>query len=289
MLILKILKFLIFMCFLVISYIIARYIESKSSKDLKEARGEIEDVYSNSFKQFKYNIEKIESIDRFQNIFEKTRNRLEKRGNYLKITPSIYYLIKIFAIVLQIVILVFGKTINIFSFILPVLTFFFIDIMYFLKNMEDNEEILNDLPKVYNILEINTYAGEGIETSISQLHEVVKNKRFKEKLIKLSAEILITKQINQALDNFKNSFTLVEVDSLCLGLTQSLDSGKNKDFITNQRDILEKRNLNGKDIQTKRNNFKFIISTFIIFTGVTGILIFSFYSQIFKNISKLFS
>ena len=287
--ILIILKFLIFLCFLVISYVLARYIESKSSKDLKEARGEIEDIYSNSFKEFKYNIEKIENIDRFQSFFDKTRSRLEKRGNYFKITPSIYYLIKIISVLLQVVILIFGKTINIFSFILPLMIFFFIDIMYFLKNMDDNEEILNDLPKVYNILEINTYAGEGIETSISQLHEVVKNKRFKEKLIKLSAEILITKQINKALDNFKNSFTLVEVDSLCLGLSQSFDSGKNKDFITNQRDILEKRNLNRKDIQTKNNNIRFVVSTIIIFTGITGIVIFSFYTQIFKSISKLFS
>ena len=274
---------------MILAYMIVRYIESKLSKDVKEARGEEQYSHTDSFRKYKENIEKIENVKSFQQIFEKTRTKLNKYGNYYEfVTPVIYYFIKIAAILLQVLLLLVAKEINIFTFILPIIMFFFIDFSYFIRNADDNEQIRNDLPKIYNILEINTYAGEGIETSIPQLHEVVKNKRFKEKLIELSAEVLIKKQVITALENFEESFSLIEINSLCLGLRQSFESGRNKDFLSNQRDILEKRNLNKKDIQTKRNNLRFTISLLLIFTGVLGVLIFSFYLQIFSNISKLF-
>ncbi|MBU3173293.1 hypothetical protein [Clostridium estertheticum] len=285
----NVLKCMLFICFVILAYMFVRYVESKLSKKIKEARGEENYSQTNSFKKFKYNLEKIENLEAFQTIFAKTQKKLDSYGNYFVfVTPTVYYLIKIVAILLVLLLIFTAKKLNIFTFIPPVLAFIFIDVSYLIRNADDNEEIRNDLPKIYNILEINTFAGEGIETSISQLHEVVKNKRFKEKLIELSAEVLIKKEVGLALKNFEKSFTLIEIKSLCLGLRQSFDSGKNKDFLSNQRDILEKRNLNKKDIQTKRNNLKFTISLLLIFTGVIGVLMFSFYLQIFSNISKLF-
>lgn len=285
----KILNIMIFICFIVIAYIIIRFFEAKASKEIKEARGEGKYLSSNAFKEFKYKIEKVENIKEFQTLFEKTRARLNRYGNYYNfVTPVSYYLIKILAISLQILLLIVSKKINWTTFALPLIVFFFVDIFYFLKNIDDNGEIRNDLPKVYNVLEINAYAGVGIETSIALLPEIVKNKRFKEQLIKLSAEILVKKQIGEALNNFKNSFTLLEIESLCLGLNQSFESGKNIEFLINQREILEKGNLNRKDVQTKKADSRFFISMMLILSGIMGVVIFSFYTQIFQNLTKLF-
>lgn len=279
-----IIKILLFICLAVISFSIVHKITMYSDKNILEAKGT-----DNKFilKKFRKINSFIARNDKFKPALNKRKVILKRLGNPYNITPTLYYLFKyIPTFCILIYFIVSGK----FTFLIIAamfLTFFFIDITYYFHNKSDNAEILYDLPKIYQILEIQSYANIPLEVSLTEIFDVVKNKRLKLRLIELAAEITIRKDVPSAIDHFVENFNSSELNSFCLAIKQSVISGRNREFLENQGYILEKRRLNNKDKETSNNNVKVAIASIFMFIGIGWLMYYSFGTQIGGGIKSL--
>ncbi len=93
------------------------------------------------------------------------------------------------------------------------------------SNKSDNDTMLEDIKLVYEMLKIQVHAGVYIMDALDNCSRMVKNKRLQQGLNRLLCEIFMSRNINDALDNFNNSFRNTHIDTLVIILKQSMESG----------------------------------------------------------------
>ena len=142
-----------------------------------------------------------------------------------EVSPSSFILVKIFmALVLSLVGIKEG--IFILTIGLALLGFFIPDIFINLSNNEDNDKILIDLKKVYDTLRIQTKAGVFLTSSIAECYLVAENRRLKKALLELNNKIIAKNDIETAIEEFNAKFKNSYIDTFCIVIKQSLESGK---------------------------------------------------------------
>lgn len=95
-----------------------------------------------------------------------------------------------------------------------------------ISNEQDNKRMLKDIKSVFNTLIIKTQGGQFITVALSHCYKKVKNKRLKSALLDLNSMILVQSDIELALVSFNEKFENKHIDSLCVTIKQSLDSGQ---------------------------------------------------------------
>ena len=93
-------------------------------------------------------------------------------------------------------------------------------------NGKDNEKLLPELKLVYHALEIQIRAGVYMTDALAECYGSVQHPRLREALIALAGDIAVQADIYQALERFQRQFDNQYVDSLCLILMQTLESGQ---------------------------------------------------------------
>lgn len=167
-------------------------------------------------------------------------------------------------------------------------SFFSIDIIYYFSNLDDNKKILNDLPDICDILNVQTTAGVGLGTALCEVYDIPKCKRFKKALIELAAQINITKNPADAIDRFVSRFNLIELKSFALSIKQALQTGKSKDILNKQSDILKANNIFRIQERTKKIDSQLALIAVIIFFGVILFVVYSFSIQLNENLINIF-
>lgn len=141
-----------------------------------------------------------------------------------EISPIEFYLIKIgLALIVLILCIRFGLFISLLGTVIGFLTPNFV---LWLSNEGDNDEILIDIRKVYDILEMQTRAGVFLTNSLNECYLCVKNERLKKAFLDFNNEILLKNDIEKAVNNFQLKFKSQYIDTFCIVIKQSLDSGK---------------------------------------------------------------
>jgi pilus assembly protein TadC len=174
------------------------------------------------------------------------------------------------------------------SIILILLIYYLVDILQYVRNKKDNNEIKLDLPKMYDLLSIQDAAGINIGMALTDLFDVVKNKRLKFRLIELSANIIITKNLETSLDSFMGNFNLPELESFVIGIKQSQKTGASKELIENQGEILKEVAVDDKTVEIKNVSIKISIALIFMFLGISLLIIFSFSKLLGSSLKFLF-
>lgn len=278
-------KILFFICLLIISLLIIRKIDLSLNKRILEVQGN-EEFLKKKFKRLE---SKISSSYKCQSIFEKRRKKLKQAGNPYHLTPFTYYIIKTVPAFIVLLIFIFkNMLLRVDSIILILLIYYLVDILQFVRNKKDNNEIKLDLPKMYDLLSIQDAAGINIGMALTDLFDVVKNKRLKFRLIELSANIIITKNLETSLDSFMENFNLPELESFVIGIKQSEKTGAGREMIENQSEIMKEVAVDDKTVEIKNVSIKISIALIFMFLGISLLIIFSFSKLLGSSLKFLF-
>lgn len=141
-----------------------------------------------------------------------------------KITPLGYIFIKFASAIFC---LIFGLQIGIvYGIALLPLGYFLPELIVNESNKSDNKQMLDDIKNIYDTLRIQTKAGVYITSVITDCYLVVKNKRLKKALLKLTSDIAAKNDIEESLDEFRNRFSNEYIDTLVIIIKQSMQTGQ---------------------------------------------------------------
>lgn len=287
-------KYLIYISFIpiiILSFYIAKSFAVKNNNRIEEARGELSEKKLKKLRKSYHDrvLSRYGNNTRIRSIFNFYDDWLIKSGNPYHLNALSYLFIKALIIVFFILYLAFIRTINIPVILLFLFLYFFINLSTFYSNKDDEKQIRRDLPNIYNILEIETYAGVPIEQAILDVHEEINCKRLKTAFIDLSAEIITRRNILEALAHMRDKFYSPEIYSFCLTIEQGIVTGKIRNMLSNQRELLYKTYLNSKDIETTNNEIKVGIALILLFISIGAITVYSYIDYIYSSISFILS
>lgn len=98
-------------------------------------------------------------------------------------------------------------------------------------NRSDNLKMLPELKYMYHALEIQTRAGVYVTDSLAEIYGGVQEKRLKEALLELAGDLVMRADLGEALEKFRSKFDNRYIDSLCIIILQSLESGQSVDLL----------------------------------------------------------
>lgn len=251
----------------VLAVIILNYmIKSKAIRDkYKSMTSAGNKQISKSMKDTKVKAFNYEVIEAF--IYS---NGIAYMTNY-KMTPVGYMILKILSAVFFSII---GFQMSLLGGIIGlVLGYFGLDFIFIESNKSDNKNMLDDIKTIYDTLRIQTKAGVYITSVIADCYLVVRNKRFKDALLRLTSDIAAKNDIEDALEKFRNKFSNEYIDTLVVIIKQSMQTGqaaKMFDDIKNQiTDIDAAMMMNEKiSIQTKIVTVEVLLYSAIIFVSI---------------------
>lgn len=265
---------------------LVRKINSVVNKNISEARGE-ESKYGIKKQIYKIEIKALKK-DKILSILEKKKRKMIQQGNPMNLSVYVFYMFKITPVIVVALFFISVGVYNIPALLVLIIIYNAIDLLYYFSNLDDNKRIIQDLPNIYDVLNIQSTAGVNIGMALTEVFEAAKSKRFKATLMTLSAEINLTKSIEKALDNFNDKFNLMEIDSFVLAIKQSIKSGRCRELLSNQSEIMKENNLLEMSEKTKEINVWIMIVGVLMFIGISAIIILSFKDQIGSSLNNIF-
>ena len=141
-----------------------------------------------------------------------------------------------------------------------------------------------DLKRVYDTLRIQTKAGVFLTSSIAECYLVAENKRLKKALLELNNKIIAKNDIESAIEDFNSKFKNPYIDTFCIVIKQSLESGKTVQ-------ILEDLSAQIKDIQqaisireAERVKYKLEGLQFLVYVGVIAIVAYGIFTELITSL-----
>lgn len=119
-----------------------------------------------------------------------------------------------------------------------VVGFFLLKVLLILSNQSDNDKILYDMKGIYDTLKMKTEGGMFLTAALSECYKVARNKRLKTALHEMQSEIIAKRDIPQAVENFNVKFKNKYIDTFCVIIRQSLESGKTVEILKDMSDQL---------------------------------------------------
>lgn len=219
--------------------------------------------------------EKLRKIPSGYFNYERLEKYLIRMGQ--RATPAQFILIKLELGVILIFIGIQSRNILL-TFILPIVGFYIPDFRLKRSNKRDNDKILKDLQRVYDVLRIETKSGVHIADAISECYLVARNERLKQGLLTLSTGLSANKDIQLALQEFNNKYNNPYIDSFCIIIKQSLETGKTvqilEDLSEQISDIEEARYLSEEDeVESNAGKIQFAIYLLGMVTAFYGLVL----------------
>lgn len=102
---------------------------------------------------------------------------------------------------------------------------FFPHLVLRLSDASDNDAMLRDLQKLFEMLKIEIHAGVFVVDALEECSHYITHKRLKQGVEELLSEIYACKDVKEVLDDFGEKFDNPHIDALVIILKQSLESG----------------------------------------------------------------
>jgi hypothetical protein len=270
-----------FLCYAIIVKAIA-----KLKKRIYESR--------NTSKQFLYNQTKkrFSQSDRSfkSNHFRNINITLRKQGNPLGLNAANYYLVKssLFATCFALGLKNYDSVQA--AFFLGLAGFFSINIYILFNGIIRNNAIIIDLLTVVDCLYLQMSAHVTLKDSLRGLNTVCKNPDLRKALVKLSAKYELTEyNIEEAADEFKESFNIVEIDMLSAAIKQQIKLGSSLDVLNNLSGILKDSYLNKLNLTTKIKILYITLGVVVILINLIALTFFPIFVGIGENMSQIFN
>lgn len=164
-----------------------------------------------------------------------------------------------------------------------VIGFFAFDWLLDIANESDNDEMLTDVKSIFDTLRTQTKAGVFLSNSLTECYMIVSNARLKSALLDMTNKIVIKNDIEDAVKDFNREFDSPYIDTLCVTILQSMESGKSVQ-------ILEDLSKQISDMQSAINikeqeklDAKIQVLEMLVFIGLIGavlyVLVLSMFGQ----------
>lgn len=200
--------------------VMAKNVNAKVKKSVLDVleNTEAEDITKN--KKSYFNLERIDTF-------------LRSNGGYYMfdwLEPFTFIMIKAgLGLLFFIVGLSLGGTLAIglvLGIILAIIGFFAFDFIIKVANDSDNDDMMDDIKSIFDTLKIQTKAGVFLSYSLSECYLIVKNARLKAAMLEMTNKIVIKNDIETAVTEFNKNFENSYIDTLCITIKQSMESGK---------------------------------------------------------------
>lgn len=213
---------------------------------------------------------------------------LRRKGMYRlypDISPMIFLSIKVLAALLLFVIGMSWKN-SIVGLIFAVPGFFLPDIVINMLNNSDNDEMMDDIKSIFDTLKVQTKAGVFLTYSLCECYLIVENPRLKAALLDMTNRIISKNQILGALHAFNAEFDNPYIDTLCITIEQSLESGKSAQILEDlSKQIADmQRAINIKEQEKLDSKIQFL--EVLIFAGIIGIAIFALVMVMYQSFTE---
>ncbi len=116
-------------------------------------------------------------------------------------------------------------------------------------NRADNEKMLPDLQSVYHGLAVQIRAGVHVSDALSEMYTCIGNERLRSAFMNLGSDIILKSDMFSALEKFQLMFDNRYIDSFCITILQSMESGRAGELLKDigdqmkdmQKAVLEKK------------------------------------------------
>lgn len=164
--------------------------------------------------------------------------------------------------------------------------FFGFDLVLNIANDSDNDEMLADVKSIFDTLRTQTKAGVFLTNSLAECYMIVANARLKSALLDMTNKIIIKNDIEDAVKEFNEEFDSPYIDTLCVTILQSMESGKSVQ-------ILEDLSKQIADMQSAINireqeklDAKIQVLEMLIFVGLIGAVLFVLIMSMFGQFTS---
>lgn len=144
------------------------------------------------------------------------------------------------------------------------------------ENGAYNDKILGDIQMVYQFIAIQTAAGVYISDALQECYESVINKRMRRALARLSDEIAMGNDMVKALDDFSGSFDNAYINTLCVIIRQSMESGRSIDLLSDVSEQLKEVEENILYKKRERLSRRIGLLQLLFFSGLIAFLLYAF-------------
>ncbi len=277
-----ILRGILILCILIISYIVRYIVKFKLNKKYRRVK-----------KDSSYGSDK--KIHFIKKLFDEKRieKKLMRCGNPLKLNVSSYVFIKVSIAVIMLIALLLqiGVSIknSVFSGAISILGFFLVDIINYISNEDDKNKIRMDLADVYDLVTLQTVAGVSIGHALLEAYTVCKNGRFKKSLIRLAARINLSKNIEKALDDFNDEYDMPEIDSFVALIKESVSSGVSEDALDDQSTSLKAVNSIYTASQTEKIDMYVLAISMMLLGGIVILVYYVIGSNMMQSVHGIFN
>lgn len=146
-----------------------------------------------------------------------------------------------------------------------------------LSNDADNKKILYDMKGVYDTLKIKTEGGMFLTSAIQECYKNARNARLKKALMEMHHELIAKSDVQVAVENLNIKFKNKYIDTFCVIIKQSLESGKTVDIL---HDMSEQLADMQEAINTKiksKLEAQITVIQLLIYVAIIGISIYGLF------------
>ena len=162
--------------------------------------------------------------------------------------------------------------------------FFFPRLVLVISDKRDNEQMMPDIRKLFEYVKIQTKAGMYLTNTLAACYLTISNRRLKQALLELNAQIVAANSISTAIRDFNEKFKNEYISQFCIIVRQSEESGMLTGMLedmSGQITEMEKQLLRQKQNRMER---KVLFITLMVFLGIIMIaayqMAFSFLSSV---------
>lgn len=266
-----------------ISNIIINFIELKKNKLKKKMVREIKDIKEGVQEENKR--EKVLQLI-LKIPFAKTQEQIDKTGNILNLNPITYVGLKsILSVVFFITLLKRGIVLAVIG---AIAAFFFIDIYQLMRKKNEINLIRLDLADVYNLIRFKVRAGSQIGAALAVAYTAARRSpRFKKELIKLAANINMTKRV-ETLKVLKNKFDYPEIDKFVEAIEQSLETGLIEGSIEGKVEQVQQKNNAYIETEIEKIESKILPIGYLVVMGVIFLVFLSVFMILSNSVNGIF-
>lgn len=169
--------------------------------------------------------------------------------------------------------------------ILAIIGFFSFDFIIKIANDSDNDDMMDDIKSIFDTLKIQTKAGVFLSYSLSECYLIVKNARLKAAMLEMTNKIVIKNDIESAVTEFNKNFENAYIDTLCITIKQSMESGKSVQILEDlSKQIADMQHaINIREREKMENRVQ--ILEMGIFVGLIGAVLYALVVQMMGSMN----
>ncbi len=159
--------------------------------------------------------------------------------------------------------------------------------MLWISDKRDNEQMLSDIRKLYEYVRIQMKAGMHLTNTLSACYLAIANRRLKQGLMELNAQLVAWNDVKRAVNVFESNFQNFYISQFCMIVRQSEESGRMTEMLEDMsRQILdmEKQILKKYRNQMER---RVLCLTLLVFVGILAIAVYQLAASFFASMSEM--